>query len=159
MRRGHHPVVVQDAAVEGEPELITSSELVAWGYRGDRRRAALQSHVLEHVRPGVFAVGEQWLSAWPEQQIVARARALTMMSTRSPVFSHETAAAIRGLALHSPDSRRVHVTLDAARGGSASGTVRHRGELTEGDVSVMDGLHCTTLVRTIADCARSLPFD
>jgi hypothetical protein len=107
------------------------------------------------VRPGVFAIAEKWDAASPERRIVARARALDGASAERPILSHETAAACHGLPLYSPDPRRIHATVPADRPGAAAGVVRHRGNLTDDEIVTVAGLRCTSLVRTVADMART----
>jgi hypothetical protein len=75
------------------------------------------------------------------------------------VFSHETAAALHGLGLYRPDPSRVHVIAPDARPGAASGVIRHRGEIADGDVTEIRGLRCTSLARTVADVARTAGFE
>ena len=142
-----------------EPSLIGLDQLAAWGYNAERRRRAVAEGLLVRVRPGVFAVAEEWDAASPEGRIVARARALTGASVEPPTLSHETAAACHGLALYSPDAHRVHAIIRDARPGAAGGVIRHRGELAEEEMVTIAGLRCTSLVRTVADVARTATFE
>lgn len=111
------------------------------------------------IRPGVFVRGDEWKAAKPEVRAVARARALTAVSAIAPVASHETAAAVHGLALYRPDRERVHTIASAERPGAAWGVVRHRGELPDEDVVEIGGLRVTSLARTVADVARTATFE
>jgi hypothetical protein len=95
----------------------------------------------------------------PEQRVVARARALDLVSASRPVFSAETAAAIHGLGLYRPDRTRVHVISPTARPGAAQGVVRHRGDLPDDQVVEVTGLLLTSLERTVADTARTATFE
>lgn len=119
----------------------------------------VQSGALVRVRRGVYAPGESWRSALPEEVVVTRARALQLVSSRRLVFSHETAAAIHGLPLYRPDLLRSHVTLPASRPGATTATVRHRGDLQDVEIREVDGLLCTDLVRTVADMSRRAGFE
>ena len=115
--------------------------------------------MLVRVRRGIFAIGEEWEAASPEQRIVARGRALTDASAEPPTLSHETAAACHGLALYSPDPRRVHATIPVGRPGAAEGVVRHRGDVADDEIVEMGGLRFTSLTRTVADMARTATFE
>ncbi len=114
---------------------------------------------LVRVRPGIYAPGDRWHNAKPEEQITDRACALAMVSKARPVFSHETAAAIHGLPLFHADTSRVHVIAPPDRPGAAAGVVRHRGSVCPADLVEIDGLLCTSLLRTSADVARTLSFE
>lgn len=133
-------------------------DLRSSGMSSRRLQRLLGSAELVRVRPGVYAPGAEWATLAPEQRIVARAHALTMVSASRPVFSHETAAALHGLPLFRPDPQRVHVVTSSERPGAAVGLVRHRGD-PESDTMVIDGLRCTSIERTVADVARTSVFD
>lgn len=139
--------------------LYRYDDLLASGHSPRAVAAAVRSMRLVRVRPGVYADGESWAAAKPESRIVARARALALVSKTPPVFSHETAAAQHGLPLFRPRLDAVHVIVTEDRPGAASGAVRHRGELTDEDVVDVDGLRCTTVARTVADVARTGTFE
>ncbi|MGN8553534.1 UNVERIFIED_CONTAM: hypothetical protein OHV15_13210 [Microbacterium sp. SLM126] len=141
------------------PRLLTSAELSAWGYAPRDRRVEPAASLLIPLRAGVFAVREEWEAAKPEERIVTRAEALARVSAEPPLFSHETAAAIHGLPLYAPDQKRVHATVPESRPGAARGVIRHRGTVAPDDVVRIDGLHCTSLVRTVSDIARTAPVE
>lgn len=121
--------------------------------------AGVRSGGLVRLRLGVYVDGKEWSSATPETRAVARAHALARTASAPPVISHETAAAVHGLALYRADPRRVHVIAPHGRPGAAGGVVRHRGELAVDDVVDIDGLHVTSLQRTVADMARTASFE
>lgn len=121
--------------------------------------SATRTGRLVRLRPDVYVDGGGWAASPPEERIIARARGLHVISSTPPVFSHETAAAIRGLPLFRPDRERVHVIAAEKRPGAASAVIRHRGTIADGDVEEVDGLLCTTLARTVADVARTASFE
>ncbi|WP_309065788.1 hypothetical protein [Microbacterium sp.] len=137
------------------PSLLRRDDLGTVRRRTGGYRASAIEGDLVRVRPGVFALGEEWQRARPEGLVVARARALTLTASEPPVFSHETAAAIHALPLFRPDPLRVHISLDSRRPGACTGTVRHRAELRDDEVVEVDGLRVTSLSRTVADVART----
>lgn len=142
-----------------EPRLLHIDELDEWGYAFRARESATRSGLLVRLRAGLFAVGDEWEHATPEERIVTRARALARASRTPPTFSHETAAALHGLPLYEPNPKLVHATVPLERPGAAAGVVRHRGELRDDEVATVGGLRCTTLERTLADMARTARFE
>ncbi|WP_137844360.1 hypothetical protein [Microbacterium sp. 2FI] len=145
--------------MQSEPRLLSHAELADWGYSSRRRRELIANGMLVPLRRGLFAVGDEWERASPEMRIVARARALAAASEEPPVFSHETAGAVHGAALYRASATRVHAIVSEGRPGAAGGVVRHRGELPDGDVVVVDDIRCTSLERTVADMARTATFE
>jgi len=139
--------------------LYRYEELLAIGHSPRGITAGVGTQRLVRVRPGVYADGQEWATAVPEVRIVARARALALVSKTSPVFSHETAAALHGAPLFGPRPDAVHVIATPERPGAAFGAVRHRGELRDEDVVDVDGLRCTSLARSVADVARTGTFE
>ena len=140
------------------PAVHVARDLDAVRRRGDGYRAAGFDGRLLRLRPGVFVSEEEWNRAWPEGQVVARARALSLKSQRNPVFSHETAAALHGLPLYRPHPNKVHVTLPDSRPGSAEGTIRHRAALADDESVEVGGVISTSFARTVADIARTATF-
>lgn len=138
--------------------LLHRADLLAQGtdHHGLDRR--LRAGTLARVRPGIYIDPRRAASFRPEEWIIVRARALARACSRPTVFSHQTAAALHGLPVLHP-GERVHITLDERRRGSVAGAVRHRGELSTDDVVSRCGLHTTSLARTVADIARTAPFD
>nr|BFF10610.1 hypothetical protein GCM10025699_19130 [Microbacterium flavescens] len=86
----------------GNLALLRSSDLDERGMTPRRIRAELASGALVRLRPGVYASGSKWKASTPGQQVIARARALALISTTPPLFSHETAAALQGRRSTSP---------------------------------------------------------
>lgn len=139
--------------------LYVHDVLVRSSRSADAVRQRLRAGDLIRVRRGVYADADGWRTARPEDVVVARARAVRLTGGRSPVFSHETAAALHGLPLFRPDLVRSHVILGETRAGGPAGTVRHRGLLMADEVVEIDGLRCTNLVRTVADVSRCASFE
>ncbi|GAA1945905.1 hypothetical protein [Microbacterium deminutum] len=144
--------------MDPELQMYRRDELVAKGGSQRGIRSQVAAGDLVRLRPGVFVRWKDWKQAKPEKRIVARARALASVSANRPVFSHETAAAIHGLALFRPGTDRVHTIVPVERPGAALGVIRHRGELGH-DIVEIDGMLCTNLARTVADTARTMTFE
>lgn len=87
--------------------------------------------------------------------MIARARALQEVSRRRPVFANLTAVAIHGKPVTRADTTKVHVIDQGARSGAVAGVVQHRGVVLDDEIVEIDGLRCTSLVRTLADVART----
>ncbi|MFE5409150.1 hypothetical protein [Microbacterium sp. NPDC056569] len=124
-----------------------------------RLTAAVTAGELMRLRVGVYVETAAWNAAKPEARVIARAHALALSSPTQPVVSHETAAAAHGLPLYRADRNRVHIIAPEARPGAAAGVIRHRGDLTDGEVVEIDGLQVTSLTRTVADVARTASFE
>ena len=148
-----------DSVQVGPHSLMRYDDLLAAGHPAHAIPAALREKRLERVRPGVYVDGGHWAAETPEARVVTRARALDLVSRARPLFSHETAAALHRLPLYRPDPGRVHVIAAHGRPGAASGVIRHRGTIDDGDVVEIDGLLCTGLPRTVADVARTATFE
>ncbi|UWF76904.1 hypothetical protein [Microbacterium neungamense] len=141
------------------PALLRGTDLGAVRRRAAAYRSSAVDGDLVRVRPGVYARDEEWRRARPEGRVVARARALIMGASAEPVLSHETAAAVHGFPLFRPHATKVHVSLEPCRPGAARGTIRHRAQLRDEDIVIVDGLRVTSMVRTVADVARTASFE
>ena len=119
----------------------------------------LQDGDLVTVRPAVFARAADAADLTAEDRAIVRAHALALVSAQRPVFSHTTAAALHGLPLYGVADPRPHTTVPPSRPRTAVGVVRHRGDLVEGELVEVDGMRCTGLARTVADVARTAPYE
>lgn len=107
------------------------------------------------VRRGCYAVA----SAWAALDRVGRHRALVhavALTLASPAAaSHVSAAVLWGLPVLDLPLRIVHVTRTDAHGSRTEGGVNHHpAELLDDEVVLVDGVACTSLARTVVDCAR-----
>src|SRR4051812_14977288 len=76
------------------------------------------------------------------------------------VVSHASAAVMHGLPTWTSAIDRVHVTRNRSGGGRRRSIVHVNGApLRSEDLTVVDGVPVTTLIRTVLDLARSLPMD
>lgn len=141
------------------PPLFSREELRAAGVGPRQMGRMLGSGELVRLRPGVYLRVDPECPPTPEEWITARARALARMSVEPPLFSHLTAAALHGLPVRAPISPKVHITLPPERPGAQSLVVRHRGEVPDEQQVQRHGIRFTSLERTMADVARTAPFD
>ena len=84
------------------------------------------------------------------------------MRTMSPhaVVSHVSAAALHGLVLWDVALNRVHVTRNRRSGGRRTKALHvHTAGLEADEVVEVDGVVATSVPRTLADLARTLPFE
>lgn len=139
--------------------LLSRDDLAADGVGSSALTRLLGAGAVVRLRPGVYVRPEPGSAPTSEEAIVLRARALAMVSREPPVFSHLTAAALHGLPVYAPSSPKVHVILGPDRPGAATGVVRHRGEVPAEQIVQRHGLRCTGLERTLADIARTMPFE
>ena len=138
--------------------LLSRDDLAADGVGSTALERLLGTGEVIRLRPGVYVRPAGDTALKPEEWMVARARALAMVSREPPLFSHLTAAALHGLPVHAPSSPKVHVILEPKRPGAAVGVVRHRGEVPADQIVQRHGLRCTGLERTLADITRTTGF-
>jgi hypothetical protein len=76
------------------------------------------------------------------------------------VVSHASAAVLHGLPIWRTPLNQVHVTKNRSSGGRRSPRVHlHVASLAPGDVVELAGIRVTSVLRTLADLARSAPFE
>jgi hypothetical protein len=140
-------------------QILRRGQLLADGYSDDEVRRSLRDGRLIVVRRGSY-VTRAALPDKPEQRYALRVRATAPDLAPDAVISHSSAAAIFGLPLWGVALDRVHVTRDRRYGGRVDPRLHvHSAVLTAEDMIVVDGLAMTSAARTVADLARSLPFE
>lgn len=110
---------------------------------------------LRRVRHGVYTPHEAWdaLPEWDRYLLRVHALALTRPTS---VFSHESAAALRGLPIFG-HPRAIHI-FDARRSRSLTyGDVTAHTSRMPREVESDDGITVSTALDTVIDLARSLP--
>ena len=145
-------------AVDPMDDLLLRRDAVALGRSDDELARLLRAGELSRLRRGAY-VG----SVLPEDE-AARHRLLiraTMAGLRRPaVVSHQSAAVLHGPPLWDVPLDRVHVTRRPRAWNDTSAVLCcHVARLTDGEVTVVDGLEVTDPVRTALDLARSLPHE
>ncbi|MBM7365984.1 type IV toxin-antitoxin system AbiEi family antitoxin [Gordonia hydrophobica] len=149
--------------IKDEHGLIWRSRNLDAGITERRLRAALRAGDLVAVGRGVAAesamLGDApWKRTAERYRLACLAAAIAIGHDDPKVLSHESAAAILGLALLKPDRSRIHLT----NGRSSGGVIRpnrviHHGVLPDADVVEVDGVRITSPARTAADLALRLP--
>jgi predicted transcriptional regulator of viral defense system len=129
--------------------VIALAQLKAIGMSASAARARASAGRLYRVYRGVFAVGHP--------PVTARARWMAAVLACGPgaVLSHRSAAALRGM--RATASSWIDVTCPTRAGRGRKGIRVHRGDrLFESETTVIDGIPCTTVARTIVDLAGLL---
>jgi hypothetical protein len=131
-------------------DVITSAELAAFGLDSSAVAKWARRGRLFRRHRGVFAVGRPRLGF--EGRVYAAVRAAGARA----LASHRSAAGLRALLA---DHRRiVDVTVPGTSAGRRGAIVRHASlTLVADDVSVVEGIPCTSVARTLVDLADSEP--
>lgn len=131
--------------------LVSLEQLRDLGLDGATVRKRASIGTLHRIHQGVYAVGHlrltlkgQWMAA-------------VLACGPGAVLSHRSAAALWGLR---EDKRTViDVTAPNRRGRIPQGISAHRdGSVSAGDRTVVDGIPCTTVARTVLDFAAAAPI-
>ncbi|MDJ0336491.1 hypothetical protein QMG83_14785 [Salinibacterium sp. G-O1] len=122
--------------------------------------AAVRRGELVKVGRGTYAPPVD--SILPEQErtlqrYLVRMHAAQVVQPTPPIFSHRSAAMAWGLPAVEPLPPLLHVASGAAAGGRSTKQFTRHGT-DPGEVSVIDGLHVTSLQRTVIDVARTASF-
>src|SRR5690606_17763849 len=143
------------------PRLLTADTV------GEAERLAELEDELLRLRPGIFATTDpNGSAAIARRDLVLARTAAAWANVDSAVwFSHETAAVLRGMWTYRL-ADRVHLTqLYPPQVRREDNSWEHRYRVTRHwtalpprDRDVVGGLPVTSLERTAADCARSLPL-
>lgn len=141
------------------PELLSRPQLRAAGYSDVELRQLLRTGELTALRRGCYVRG-----AAPADEDVRHAmatRAALEQLGPGAVCSHVTAAVLHGLPVWRIPLQRVHVTRESVRSGSRSNALVHvhAAPLSREEIVEVDGLPVTSLQRTVADLARTVPFE
>jgi very-short-patch-repair endonuclease len=129
--------------------VISLEQLIGVGMNRRTAQERAERGSLHRIHQRVYAVGHGGLTR------KGRWMAAVLACGPAAVLSHRSAAAIWGL--RSARSGRIDVTASGRRGRSPSGIDAHRdGHLAASDRSVVDGIPCTSVARTLLDLAGVL---
>jgi hypothetical protein len=140
------------------PDLVLRPAALAEGWSDDELQRQLARGELTRVRPGAYLPGAA------DRDPAVRHRELvtaTLAALRRPaVVSHQSAAVLHGLPLWGVPLDRVHVTRRPPASSAVGRYLRcHVAALADDDVERLDGAAVTSVVRTLLDLARGLPFE
>ncbi len=134
---------------------ITPQQWLDSGRTRSQLRAAISNQQLTRLRRGVYA-------AQPDsRQQLHRLKLRAALPKLEPTtyFAHASAAVIHRLPLLAKRLEEIVVVRTGGGHGSINPTLHaRRGRVEQHEVTTVDGLPVTTLVRTIADLVRILPF-
>lgn len=138
--------------------LHARAELFDRGLSERQVRTMISHRVLRRVRRGNYIFAEDWDGLWAEgRHLVEVIAAQKNAVGEPPVFWGPSAAVLHGLPLYRVAPSVVHVaTMDARHGRTRAGLTWHNVEVPAADLTVIDGICCTTRDRTVLDLARSL---
>ena len=134
---------------QGQHAVVSLAQLRALGLSSSAVSKRARRGRLHRVHQTVYAVGHPLLTS------EGRWMAAVLACGDGAVLSHRSAAALHGLR---PDNRPVIDVTTPRRGlRRVKGIVRHESTtLTEADVTVVDGIPCTSVARTLLDLAGEI---
>jgi very-short-patch-repair endonuclease len=141
--------------------LVASRERwLSTGVSAQRLRTLVAAGDLIKVRNGAYATKRAlaWAQDDPRRAHVLHVYA-AMDRRGNAVASHESAAVMHGIDLFRHPGDTVSLTLPpGSRPGRKAGVSVHAAALPAGQVTTMYRVRTTSLARTVADLARTLPF-
>jgi predicted transcriptional regulator of viral defense system len=127
--------------------LITLAELREAGLSARGVRSRVARGRLHRVHRGVFCVHPPPLSVWQ--------RYLAAVLACGPGSSLSDFSAAHHLAIAEQIAGTIHITNPGGAGRSLRGITVHRREIAACDRMILNGVPCTTAVRTVVDCAAA----
>ena len=147
---------------ETKTKLLSRDELVRTGNDVERLRRDVAQKRLRRVHVGWFVLEDHWQAAYPEErhlmQVIAASDRLTLNGSG---FFLTSAGVLHGLPLWRIALTKVHVAGAHTDGSSATAgnVARHRIQLPDDDFTLVHGIPCTSLDRTVFDLIRSVPLE
>lgn len=139
-------------------EITRRSELLASGYAPSEVRQFLRDGRLAPVRRGSYTLGAP--PSQPELRHLVAVRAAVPDLAPDAVISHVSAALLHGMDAWGIPLGRVGATRSRRSGARRGAGVHLRAAPLEPDeITSVDGITVTTRARTVADIARSVPFE
>ena len=141
--------------------IITRSQALTDGFTDSELRRLCRDGTITRLRRGAYAGARDLANLTQTERHVLTARATIARATApDTVVSHASAALLHGIALWDVPLGTVHLTRNRRTGGRR-GQFRtvHASPYDPDEATEVDGLRVTTVDRTIADLACSLPFE
>lgn len=138
--------------------LHTREELMENGLTERQVRGLVDTKILRKVRRGRYVYEDDWKDLWNEGRHLIEVVAAHLNSAKPGlVFWGPSAAVLHGLPLYRFAPRVVHVaTVDARHGRTQARITWHNVDVDAADITVVDGIRCTNIDRTVLDLSRSL---
>ncbi|MBM7365751.1 hypothetical protein [Gordonia hydrophobica] len=140
--------------------LIRRTAVLAEGWSDTALGSAVRRGDLILLAPGVSVRADPWFTTDDGADELYRLRGLAAVTSLrcgdGVVLSHQSAAAVHGIALLKPDRSLVHVTRDARSGGGRRAERQvHAVALPDDDVVDLGRFRVTSLERTAVDVATA----
>jgi len=144
-----HPIPLHPHTV---PALVPSPVPLIGRDDVPRPDLALRRGELVRIRRGVYAPTAAWAATAPWERYLTRVHAVAL-TVPDAVFSHESAAALRGLPIIG-DPGAVHVLRSAQGTSRENRGLRVHTTAAPADIEPVDGLLLTGLAETVVGIAR-----
>jgi len=145
---------------QAKSAMLRRSELSALGHTERQIRRAVETGEFVVVRRGWYIGGRIWRSLWPEGRHLLRVVAVHNDAVGAlPIFCGPSAAVVHGFPLYRADLSRVHAATMRGASRSAADVLRHEMAVADVDVVEVEGLLCTSPVRTVFDASRMLSME
>ncbi|GAB92520.1 hypothetical protein [Gordonia rhizosphera] len=144
--------------------LIRREATLARGISDAQIATAVRKKDLLRLTPGVCVENSGTFEGHKGADKLYRLRSIAvatseLLGERALPLSHQSAAAVHGLALLKPDRSRVHVSTGRAAGGSVRKHRHlHAGLVAPDEIIVVDGIRVTSVERTAVDIAAAGDF-
>ena len=141
-------------------DLVFRPALLAAGVTDDELRRLRAQRRLTALRPGAYVPSDdpRLDDAVACHALAVRAAAHALVA--DGVVSHVSAAVLHGLTLWGVRLDRVHLTRNRSYGGRRTALRHvHTAALDDADITEVDGIAVTSVARTLADLARTVPFE
>ena len=141
-------------------DLVFRPALRAAGITDDELRQLRVQRRLTVVRRGAYVPSDDPRLDDAVSRHALSVRAAARHLSPDAVVSHASAAVLHVLTLWEVPLKRVHVTRDRRSGGRCTPQLHvHTAALEADEVVEVDGIAVTSPARTLADLARTLPFE
>jgi hypothetical protein len=128
--------------------VVLRRELLAEGFTDNQIQARVRSGELARVRHGSYFPGDLWAALTPVERHRVLIRAVLKRAHPATVVTHVSAAVERGAPVWGIPLDAVHVTrTDGKTGRREAGIAHHRGQLSEDDVEIVNGVPLSRAAR------------
>ncbi|WP_421958116.1 type IV toxin-antitoxin system AbiEi family antitoxin domain-containing protein [Prescottella agglutinans] len=143
-----------------DSHIIRRAEALRRGAADHQLQRQCRTGAWRRLRPGRYAPRAEFDALDARERHRLRAVETLRAAASDAVFSHQSAAVLHGLDLWNTPLAVAHLTRSRPTGGRRT---RHRhvhsATLRPDEITEVDGLAVTTVARTVADLARTLPFE
>lgn len=149
--------------VEARDLLLTPQSLEASGWTARAVARAVKDGTLVRVRAGMFVAASEWDGLRAEARHLVEVAAVHERRLGGDgVVSHVSSVVLWEFPLYRYRPTEVHLSggrLDGHTRSGRPGIARHEIAVSDEARTVVDGVACTTIARTVADVARTTPVE